>query len=254
MTGRIACITGATSGIGEATAYLLAQKGFSLLLTGRRIDKLDYLRRELSKQTPVFTLAFDVRQRGQVETAFQSLPEEWKAIDVLINNAGNAHGLSSFEQGDLDDWDAMIDGNVQGLLYVSRCVLPGMVARKKGHIINLSSVAGKTTYANGAVYCASKKAVEGISEGMRLDLTQHGIKITNIAPGAVETEFSLVRFKGDAERASTVYAGFQPLRPEDVADTIRYVLDVPDHVTIADLTIYPKVQSAPTTIYRNTTT
>lgn len=254
MIGRIACITGATSGIGEATAFLLAQRGYSLILTGRRIDKLDFLRRELSKQTQVFTLAFDVRHREQVETAFQSLPDEWKAIEVLVNNAGNAHGLSSFDQGDLDDWDAMIDGNVQGLLYVSRCIVPGMVERKRGHIINLSSVAGKVTYANGAVYCASKKAVEGISEGMRLDLTQHGIKVTNIAPGAVETEFSLVRFKGDAARASTVYTGYQPLRPEDVADTIRYVLEVPEHVTIADLTIYPKSQSAPTTIYRNTTT
>jgi len=248
------CITGATSGIGEATAYLLAQKGYSLILTGRRIDKLDYLRRELSKMTSVYTLAFDVRQREQVETAFETLPAAWQSIDVLINNAGNAHGLSSFDQGDLDDWDAMIDGNVQGLLYVSRWVVPGMVRRQRGHIVNISSVAGKTTYANGAVYCASKKAVEGISEGMRLDLTQHGIKVTNVAPGAVETEFSLVRFKGDAERASTVYAGFQPLRPDDIADAIRYVLEVPDHVTIADLTLYPKVQSAPTTIYRNTTT
>lgn len=254
MTGRIACITGATSGIGEATAHLLAQKGYSLILTGRRIDKLDFLRRELSKITPVHTLAFDVRHREQVETAFETLPKEWRAIDVLINNAGNAHGLSSFDQGDLDDWDAMIDGNIQGLLYVSRWVVSGMVARKQGHIINISSVAGKTTYTNGTVYCASKRAVEGISEGMRLDLTQHGIKITNLAPGAVETEFSLVRFKGDADRASKVYAGFQPLRPEDIADAIRYVLEVPDHVTIADLTLYPKVQSAPTTIHRNTTT
>lgn len=252
MTGRIACITGATSGIGEATAHLLAQKGFSLILTGRRIDKLDFLRRELSKITSVFTLAFDVRQRDQVETAFETLPADWQAIDVLINNAGNAHGLSSFDQGDLDDWDAMIDGNVQGLLYVSRWVTKGMVQRKRGHIINLSSVAGKSTYANGAVYCASKKAVEAISEGMRLDLTPHGIKVTNIAPGAVETEFSLVRFKGDAERAASVYAGFQPLKAADVADVIRYVLEVPDHVTVADITLYPKAQSAPTTIHRNT--
>lgn len=250
MTGRIACITGATSGIGEATAHLLAQKGYPLILTGRRIDKLDYLRRELGKITPVYTLTFDIRNRDQVQTAFETLPDEWRDIAILVNNAGNAHGLSSFDQGNLDDWDAMIDGNVQGLLYVSRWVVPGMVERQSGHIINLSSVAGKTTYANGAVYCASKKAVEAISEGMRLDLTQHGIKVTNIAPGAVETEFSLIRFKGDAERASTVYAGYQPLRPEDVADTLRYVLEVPDHVTIADLTVYPKVQSAPTTIYR----
>jgi NADP-dependent 3-hydroxy acid dehydrogenase YdfG len=167
-----------------------------------------------------------------------------------VNCAGNAHGLSPVQDGDIADWDAMIDGNVKGLLYVSRAIMPLMVKRKTGHIINLSSVAGKYTYANGAVYCASKKAVETISEGMRLDLTQHGIKVTNIAPGAVETEFSIVRFKGDVEKAKKVYEGFDPLRPEDIADAIVYAVSAPANVMIADVTIYAGAQSAPTTIYR----
>ncbi|ODT57357.1 MAG: NAD(P)-dependent oxidoreductase, partial [Paludibacter sp. SCN 50-10] len=168
----------------------------------------------------------------------------------LVNSAGNAHGLSPIQTGDTDDWDAMMDGNVKGLLYVSRAIIPGMIERKKGHIINLSSVAGKQTYANGVVYCASKKAVEAISEGMRLDLTEQGIKVTNIAPGAVETEFSEVRFKGDKERAKKVYEGYEPLIAEDIADLIAYVVNVPERVTIADVTVYPKAQSAPSTIYR----
>ena len=248
---RIALITGATSGIGEATARLLAETGkYQLILTGRNVDKLQELETELSKKTEVKTLVFDVRSAEEVQTSLGTLEGIWKNVDVLVNNAGNAHGLSAFHEGSLADWDAMIDGNVQGLLYVSRLLVPKMVERKTGHIINLSSVAGKQTYANGAVYCASKKAVEAISEGMRLDLTIHGIKVTNIAPGAVETAFSKVRFKGDEERAATVYAGYQALQAEDIADVIKYVLEVPDHVTIADLTIYPKAQSAPTTIHR----
>lgn len=173
-------------------------------------------------------------------------------ITVLVNNAGNAHGLSSFQDGDLDDYDQMIDGNVQGLIYVTRAVAPGMVKRGSGHIVNISSVAGKITYANGAVYCASKAAVEALSTGMRLDLTQHGIKITNIAPGAVETEFSLVRFKGDVERAAKVYTGFDPLQPEDVADAVVYAVMARARVTVADITLYAAAQAAPTTIYRQT--
>ncbi|MFN3589132.1 MAG: SDR family NAD(P)-dependent oxidoreductase [Spirosomataceae bacterium] len=249
---RIVLITGATSGIGEATARLLAQTGnYRLILTGRNVDKLNELETEFGQKTEVKTLLFDVRSAEEVQVSLDTLEENWKNVDVLVNNAGNAHGLSAFQEGSLADWDAMIDGNVQGLLYVSRLVVPQMVERKTGHIINLSSVAGKQTYANGAVYCASKKAVEAISEGMRLDLTVHGIKVTNIAPGAVETAFSKVRFKGDEERAATVYAGYQALQAEDIADVIKYVLEVPDHVTIADLTIYPKAQSAPTTIHRS---
>ncbi|WP_077921668.1 SDR family NAD(P)-dependent oxidoreductase [Spirosoma sp. 209] len=246
----IALITGATSGIGYATALAFADLDFQLILCGRRQDRLDALKDQLSEQTRVTTLAFDVRDRNDVEAAIQSLPTEWQAIDILVNNAGNAHGLSPIQDGDPADWDQMIDANVQGLLYVSKAVIPGMVARQRGHIVNLSSVAGKQTYANGAVYCASKAAVEALSTGMRLDLTQHGIKVTNIAPGAVETEFSMVRFKGDAERAAKVYEGFTPLTADDIADTIVYAVTAPAHVTIADLTILASAQAAATTIVR----
>lgn len=247
---RIALITGATSGIGRATAVAFAKVGINLILCGRRQERLEELASLLNSQVKTTTLLFDVSNKEAVFTAIESLPEPWRAIDILVNNAGNAHGLSSIQEGSLEDWDAMIDGNVQGLLYVSKAVITGMVARSRGHIINLSSVAGKQTYANGAVYCASKKAVEAISEGMRLDLTQHGIKVTNVAPGAVETEFSLVRFKGDEERAAKVYEGFEPLLAEDIADAILYAVSAPARVTIADMTIYASAQSAPTTIYR----
>ncbi|QMW02957.1 SDR family NAD(P)-dependent oxidoreductase [Spirosoma foliorum] len=247
---RIALITGATSGIGRATAEAFADLDFRLILCGRRQERLDELQERLSQQTAVTTLNFDVRNWLEVDDAIRSLPEEWQAIDILVNSAGNAHGLSPIQDGSPQDWDMMIDGNVQGLLYVSKAVMPGMVERQRGHIVNLSSVAGKETYANGAVYCASKAAVEALSAGMRLDLTQHGIKVTNIAPGAVETEFSVVRFKGDAERAAKVYAGFSPLTPEDIADTIVYAVTAPAHVTIADMTILAGAQAAATTIYR----
>lgn len=247
---KIAFITGATSGIGKATAEKLAANGYNLILCGRREEKLAELKVQLEKMVQLHTLVFDVRDNEAVQQQIDSLPSEWKNIDILINNAGNAHGLSSVEEGDTDDWDAMIDGNVKGLLYVSRAIIPQMVDRKQGHIINISSVAGKHTYANGAVYCASKKAVEAISEGMRHDLTQHGIKVTNIAPGAVATEFSEVRFKGDTARAQKVYEGYEPLQAKDIADVIYYALQVPDRVTIADVTIYAKAQSAPTVIHR----
>ena len=247
---RIALITGATSGIGRATAEAFADLDFRLILCGRRQERLDELQERLSLQTTVTTLNFDVRNWLEVDDAIRTLPEEWQAIDILVNSAGNAYGMSPIQDGEPADWDQMIDGNVQGLLYVSKAVMPGMVARQRGHIVNLSSVAGKETYANGAVYCASKAAVEALSTGMRLDLTQHGIKVTNIAPGAVETEFSVVRFKGDAERAAKVYAGFTPLTAEDIADTIVYAVTAPAHVTIADMTILAGAQAAPTTIYR----
>ncbi|MVM39182.1 SDR family NAD(P)-dependent oxidoreductase [Spirosoma sp. HMF3257] len=247
---RIALITGATSGIGRATAEAFADLDFRLILCGRRQERLDELQERLSQQTAVTTLNFDVRNWLEVDDAIRTLSEEWQAIDILVNSAGNAYGMSPIQEGEPDDWDQMIDGNVQGLLYVSKAVMPGMVERQRGHIVNLSSVAGKETYANGAVYCASKAAVEALSTGMRLDLTQHGIKVTNIAPGAVETEFSVVRFKGDAERAAKVYAGFTPLTAEDIADTIVYAVTAPAHVTIADMTILAGAQAAPTTIYR----
>lgn len=247
----IALITGATSGIGRATAEAFADLDYQLILCGRRADRLVELQQQLSPQTPVLTLNFDVRDYSDVRAAIESLPHDWKAIDILVNNAGNAFGMSPIQDGEPDDWDRMIDGNVQGLLYVSKVVIPGMVERKKGHIVNMSSIAGKQTYANGAVYCASKAAVEAISTGMRLDLTQHGIKVTNIAPGAVETEFSVTRFNGDKDRAAKVYEGFTPLTASDIADTIVYAVTAPAHVTIADLTILASAQAAATTIVRN---
>lgn len=247
----IAFITGATSGIGKATAYALAKAGYALILCGRRIERLQEIQEELSQSVPCTVLIFDVRNQQAVTQAIESLPEEWKAIDVLVNNAGNAHGFGSVGEGNMQDWDAMIDGNVKGLLYVSRAIIPLMQARKSGHIVNISSIAGKQTYPNGTVYCASKAAVEAISGGMRHDLTHQGIKITNVAPGAVETEFALVRFKGDEERASQVYDGYHPLTPEDIADAIVYAVQAPKHVTIADITILAAAQSAATTYHRN---
>ena len=247
---RIALITGATSGIGKATAEAFANAGIDLILCGRRQERLDEVASELSPKVKVTTLIFDVRDKGAVIAMVGSLADEWKNIDILVNNAGNAHGLGTLDEGDTDDWDAMIDGNVKGLLYISKAVIPLLLERGKGHIVNISSIAGKQTYANGAVYCASKAAVEVLSEGMRLELTQHGIKVTNVAPGAVETEFSLVRFKGDEERAEKVYQGFDPLQPEDIADAILYAVNAPSRVTIADITLLAGAQSTATTIHR----
>ena len=247
---RIALITGATSGIGKATAEVFAGADIDLILCGRRQERLDEVAKALSEKVKVTTLLFDVRDKGGVLAMIGSLPDEWKNIDILVNNAGNAHGMGSLDEGDTDDWDAMIDGNVKGLLYVSKAVIPLMLERGKGHIVNISSIAGKQTYANGAVYCASKAAVEVLSEGMRLELTQHGIKVTNVAPGAVETEFSLVRFKGDESRAEKVYEGFEPLQAGDIADAILYAVNAPGRVTIADITILAGAQSAATVIHR----
>ena len=250
MMNKIALITGASSGIGYATAIALSEKGYDLILCGRRKERLEDLSSKLSATSKTFILTFDVSNFEEVENAVNLLPDHWKKIDVLINNAGNAHGAGPIHEGDLADWNKMIGSNITGLLNVSRLVLPLMVGNGTGHVVNISSVAGKYTYENGAVYCASKKSVEAISEGMRLDLTKHGIKVTNIAPGAVETEFSVVRFKGDMDKAKKIYEGFEPLKAEDIADTIAYCVTAPDHVTIADVTIYAKAQSAPTTIYR----
>lgn len=247
---RIALITGATSGIGKATATIFANAGINLILCGRRQEKLHEVAAELATLVEVKTLLFDVRDNDEVISQLSSLPDAWKSIDILVNNAGNAHGLGTLDASDIADWDAMIDGNVKGLLYVSKAVIPLMKAKGKGHIVNISSIAGKETYVNGVVYCASKAAVEAISQGMRLELTKFGIKITNVAPGAVETEFSLVRFKGDENRAEKVYQGYEPLKPEDIADAILYAVNAPAHVTIADLTILAGAQSAATTIHR----
>jgi NADP-dependent 3-hydroxy acid dehydrogenase YdfG len=248
--GRTALITGASSGIGRATAKAFAASKIQLILCGRRRERLEALKSELEGQVNVHILVFDVADFTAVRSAIESLPEGFSKVDILVNNAGNAHGLSSIQDGDLADWNAMFQSNVLGLLNVSKCIMPQMVKRKDGHIVNISSVAGKFVYENGAVYCASKHSVEAISEGMRKDLTAHGIRVSNIAPGAVQTEFSEVRFKGDLERAAKVYAGFEPLQAEDIADAIAYCVNAPAHVTIADMTIYARAQSAPTTIYK----
>lgn len=243
-------ITGATSGIGKATAILLANQKNRLIICGRNQTILNELKNKLSEETEIFSLNFDVRNSDEVFTAINSLPNSWKNIDVLINNVGNAHGLDSLADGDVEDWDAMMDGNVKGLLYVSQPIIKLMKEKQNGQIINISSVASRQTYANGVVYCASKKAVDVISEGMRIELTEFGIRVTNIQPGAVATDFSKVRFKGDAERASTVYAGYEALKAEDIADAIAYCINVPERVSIAEFTIYPKAQAEPRTIYR----
>ena len=248
---KTALITGATSGIGKATAELLAKNNWRLIICGRNVEVLSQMKADLSVTTEIFTLNFDIREFSQVEKAINSIPENWKKIDVLINNAGNAHGMDSLENGNIDDWDAMMDGNVKGILYISKLLIPGMKAQKSGHIVNISSTAARQTYANGVVYCASKKAVDVISEGMRLELTEFGIKVTNLQPGLTETDFSKVRFKGDEERAKTVYQGFQALKPTDIADAISYCIHAPKHVCISDLTIYPRAQAESRTVYKN---
>ncbi len=244
----IALITGATSGIGEATARILA-KNHNLILCGRREERLAKLAEEL--ETSVTTLSFDVRERKAVFESIESLPSEWKEIDVLVNNAGNAHGLDLINEGNPDDWDAMMDINVKGLLYVSKAIIPGMVARKRGHIVNISSLAGLEVYPKGNVYCASKHAVDALTKGMRLDLNAHGIKVTSVNPGLVETEFSEVRFKGDKEKAKSVYQGFTPLTAHDVAETIEFVLSRPDHVLIGDVLMLAKAQASSTIVNKN---
>ena len=250
MGKRNVLVTGATSGIGQATARILAKNQFNLILCGRRKEKLEKLETELKAQTSVTTLSFDVRDHEAVKAALQTLTGEWKKIDVLINNAGNAHGLDPIHKGSLEDWDAMMDINVKGLLYVSREVIPGMTEQNSGHIINIGSIAGKEVYPNGNVYCASKFAVDALTQGMRIDLNPFGIKVTSIHPGMVETEFSLVRFKGDAEKASAVYKGVKPLTGHDIAEVIFYVLSTPDHVMIADMVVFPKAQASATVVNR----
>lgn len=245
---QIACVTGASSGIGMATAKALSSLGYRLILCGRRLERLQELRASLSTES--ILLVFDVKDPSAVQSAFDSLPNSWKNIDVLINNAGNAHGMEPIDQGSIADWDEMIDVNVKGLLYVSKAVIPGMKVREKGHVVNISSIAGKMTYANGAVYCASKSAVEALSNGMRLDLIPFGIKVSNVAPGAVNTEFSAIRFKGDMDRAQAVYKGFEPLYAENIADVIAYIVSAPANVTISDITVLAGAQAAATVIHR----
>jgi len=248
---KTALITGATSGIGKATAELFAKEGFKLILCGRRQERLDELKEALGEETEIFTLNFDVRDREAVFSAFEKLSDDFSRIDVLINNAGNAHGLDPIDKGNPDDWEAMLDINVKGLLYMSKAVLPQMVERMSGHIINIGSTAGKEVYPNGNVYCASKHAVDAINQGMRMDLNAYGIRVGAVNPGLVETEFSDVRFKGDKERASNVYKGFQPLKPEDIADIIHFVVTRPYHINIADLIVMPTAQASSTIVKKN---
>lgn len=248
---KTAFITGATSGIGLATAKRLAHEGYRLILCGRRMDRLEQLELELSIQTKIHTLCFDVRDKNAVQKAIDTLPSDFSAIDILINNAGNAHGLDPIQTGNIDDWDAMIDINIKGLLYVSKCIIPKMIAQKSGHIINIGSTAAKEVYPNGNVYCASKHAVDALNQGMRIDLNQYGIRVGGIHPGMVETEFSEVRFKGDKDRASKVYQGFQALQAEDIADIIHFVISRPYHINIADLIVMSTAQASSTIVNKN---
>ena len=248
---QTAFITGATSGIGKATAIIFAKNNIRLILCGRRIEKLKELEKELGTYTDVTTLSFDVSKREDVKNAVNSLPENFKKIDILINNAGNAHGLSSIQEGNIDDWDAMIDGNVKGVLYVTKAIVPQMVERNNGFIVNIGSIAAKEVYANGNVYCASKHAVNALNKSMRIDLNKHNIRVAAIHPGAVETAFSEVRFKGDTEKATAVYSGYKALQAEDIADIIQFVVSRPYHVNIEDLVVYPTAQATPTILNRN---
>jgi 3-hydroxy acid dehydrogenase / malonic semialdehyde reductase len=245
-------ITGATSGIGKATAEILAQNNYKLVLCGRRQERLNQIQTELSKYTQVHSLCFDIQDKKAVFESINSLPEHFSAIDILINNAGNAHGLDPIQTGDIDDWEAMIDINLKGLLYVSKAIIPQMTERKSGQIINIGSTAAKEVYPNGNVYCATKHAVDAINQGMRIDLNSYGIKVGAIHPGMVETEFSEVRFKGDTQKASKVYKGFTPLKAEDVADIIHFVISRPYHVNIADLVVMSTAQATSTIVNKST--
>ena len=248
---KTAFITGATSGIGKATAQLFAKNNIRLILCGRRTERLKELEETLSKKTQVTTLQFDVRDRNDVAEKINNLPKEFKNIDILINNAGNAHGLSTLQDGNIDDWDAMLDINVKGLLYVTKAIIPNMIANNSGFIVNIGSTAGKEVYKNGNVYCASKFAVNALNKSMRLDLNEHNIRVSAIHPGLVETEFSDVRFKGDIQRAKTVYTGFKALQADDIADIIHFVVTRPYHVNIEDLVVYPTAQASATMVNKN---
>lgn len=253
MISKTALITGATSGIGEACATLFAQQGYRLILIGRRSDRLEKLSAALIAEhhVQVITLVLDVREKQSLTEGLEALDEDWKKVDVLINNAGLSQGLDPIHQGNTDDWDTMIDTNVKGLLYMSKIVSNWMIANGSGHIVNIGSIAGKEVYANGNVYCATKHAVDALNKGMRIDLLPHGIKVTAINPGMVETEFSIVRFKGDEERAKAVYQGLTALMAQDIADAIWFAVSRPPHVNINDMLIMPAAQASATIINKN---
>lgn len=242
---KLALITGATAGFGKATALLLAQNGYNLILTGRRKELLDELKKEISVKfsSDVLLLNFDVRDKNAVNSAIENLPESWRKIDVLINNAGLAVGLDPIHEGDTDDWDRMVDTNVKGLLYMTRAVAPLMAERKQGHIVNIGSTAGKDVYANGNVYCGTKYAVDAISKATRIDMLKYNVKVSQICPGMAETEFSLVRFKGDKEKAKATYTGIEAMTANDIAEIILYVISLPAHLCINDLVVTPTAQA-----------
>ena len=250
---KTAIITGATSGIGEATAILFAKNKFNLILTGRRVEKLEKLAKELIRKhnVEILTLAFDVRNFDEVKEHLGALSSQWNSIDVLVNNAGLAAGTSRIQDGDIADWDNMLDTNVKGLLYVSKMIMPLMIARKQGHIINIASIAGKEVYLKGNVYCASKHAVDAISKSMRIDLLPHNVKVTNISPGMAETEFSVVRYKGDQDKAAAVYENMTPLVAHDIAEVILFSVNRPAHVTLNDIIIMPTAQANTSHLIRN---
>jgi 3-hydroxy acid dehydrogenase/malonic semialdehyde reductase len=249
--GKIALITGATSGIGKATAYELAKIGFKIIICGRRKTVLENIEKDLNKITSAVSLCFDVSNNSEVNLAINSLPKEWANIDVLINNAGNAHGMDFFQEGNIDDWDKMIDINVKGLMYVTKSIINNMIKNSNGHVINIGSLAGREVYPKGNVYSASKFAVKAISQSLRLDLSKYNIKVSEINPGLVETSFSEVRFKGDLKKAKSVYKGYKALQAEDVAEIISFVITRPYHVNIADLLVLPSAQASSTVINKS---
>lgn len=248
----IALVTGATAGIGKETALMLAKNGYDLLISGRRMPRLAELKIDIETnfKVRVEILNFDIRKRHEVEEIYTNLADGWKQIDLLVNNAGLASGMDFIYEGDIEDWEKMIDTNVKGLLYISRLVMPGMIQRKKGHIVNISSIAGKETYQKGNVYCATKHAVESITKAMRMELVSYGIKVTSVSPGAVETEFSIVRL-GDEEKAKAVYDGYEPLTAKDIAEAVEFAINRPDHVNINDIVIMPKAQANTFTTHKN---
>lgn len=249
---KIVLITGATSGIGLACAKKFAENGHNLIITGRRTERLSKISGQLTQDysVKVLPLTFDVRDNDAVKNTLLNLPEEWAEISILINNAGLAVGMDTVQDGEIDDWERMIDTNIKGLLYVSRAILPGMTERRKGHVINIGSIAGKEVYPYGNVYCATKHAVDALTKGIRIDTVKYGIKVTQIAPGAIETEFSVVRFKGDEDKANSVYKGFEPLHPEDIAEVVFYTTTLPVHANINDLVIMPTAQASATILHK----
>lgn len=253
MTGKIALITGASSGLGKSIACKLAKEGYNVIITGRRQERLTELEKEIETHYDVeaLSLVFDVRLYSEVEASINSLPEKWRNIDILVNNAGLAVGLNPVHQGIIDDWERMIDTNVKGLLYVTRLVSPQMVERRSGHIINIGSIAGKEVYQNGNVYCATKHAVDALNKAMRIDLLPYGVKVTQVCPGAVQTEFSLVRFKGDEQRANLVYEGFNPLIADDIANAVYYAVSQPANVDVQDILVMPTAQANSNLFHKN---